>query len=180
MRPRHPRLPVMMFSTLTERGASVTLDALAAGASDYVAKPANVGSVQAAIASVRTELGPKHPRPGPAPRTPPHGHPGCPARRPDPRGPAPPAPVTRPATGAVPELLAIGASTGGPNALSTVLAGLPADLPVPVVVVQHMPPLFTRQLAERLDRMCAVHVAEGEHGAQLRPGHVWSRPADGT
>lgn len=170
-----PRLPVIMFSTLTERGAAITLDALAAGASDYVAKPANVGRVQEAIASVRDELTPR------IRALVPRGVVPAPARPPQPTRPAPVAPtpgptVRRPRSTRAAEVVAIGASTGGPNALTEVLGSLPADLPVPVVVVQHMPPVFTRQLAERLDRTCAVSVFEGEHGAPLRPGQVWIAP----
>jgi two-component system chemotaxis response regulator CheB len=76
------------------------------------------------------------------------------------------------------DLLAIGASTGGPDALSTVIGALPASLPVPVVVVQHMPPVFTRQFAERLDARCAVKVSEAVAGAPVLPGQVLVAPGD--
>jgi two-component system chemotaxis response regulator CheB len=75
-------------------------------------------------------------------------------------------------------LLAIGASTGGPNALAEVLRHLPANLPVPVVIAQHMPPVFTRMLAERLDGICKLAVREGSEGAELLPGTVWLAPGD--
>src|SRR5919199_3146492 len=143
----HSRVPIIMFSTLTERGATATLDALAAGANDYVTKPANVGSVAASMDSVREQLIPKikaltgravlplPPRPAP-------GAPATPVARPVPRtGPA-----------KTPAVLVIGSSTGGPEALATVVPALPASLPVPVLVVQHMPPVFTRQFAQRPDR----------------------------
>jgi two-component system chemotaxis response regulator CheB len=74
--------------------------------------------------------------------------------------------------------VAIGTSTGGPNALDEVFAGLPADLPVPVVVVQHMPPMFTRLLAERLSARHAIKVSEGRPDGVLRPGHAWLAPGD--
>jgi two-component system chemotaxis response regulator CheB len=162
----YPRLPVVMFSTLTERGAATTLDALELGADDYVAKPANVGSVTQSMDAIRSQLVPKIialcTRAGPV---------------------VPPAATPRPAPAArlVPprvDLLAIGASTGGPDALSTVIGALPASLPVPVVVVQHMPPVFTRQFAERLDARCAVKVSEAVAGAPVLPGQVLVAPGD--
>lgn len=171
LRKDYPKLPVIMFSTLTDRGASVTLDALERGANDYVAKPANVGSVTASMDAVRSQLVPKivalcsRLRPT-APALPPVARPVVGAR---------PSPVD---TGRKVELLAIGASTGGPDALSTVLSALPASLPVPVVVVQHMPPVFTRQFAARLDGRCLLTVREAEAGMALLPGHVLVAPGD--
>jgi two-component system chemotaxis response regulator CheB len=166
------RVPVIMFSTLTERGAVATLDALAAGASDYVPKPANVGSVGRAMEQVREALIPRIkslvPR-GPA-------LPGRPGRVP---APVPPAQLRRPAARPVGghRLLVIGSSTGGPEALSALFATLP-PLPVPVAVVQHMPPLFTRQFAARLDRQFGFEVVEAEHDQALRPGTVSIAPGD--
>jgi chemotaxis response regulator CheB len=76
------------------------------------------------------------------------------------------------------DLVAIGVSTGGPNALSQLIGALPADLPVPVVIVQHMPPLFTRLLAERLAESSPLPVAEAVPGAVLAPPQVWLAPGD--
>jgi two-component system chemotaxis response regulator CheB len=76
------------------------------------------------------------------------------------------------------DVLAVGCSTGGPEALTAVLRHLPADLPVPVVVVQHMPPVFTRLFAERLDRAGNLSVSEAVDGTTLRPGHVYIAPGD--
>jgi two-component system chemotaxis response regulator CheB len=168
-----PRLPVIMFSTLTARGAAATLDALALGATDYVTKPANVGSVAAAIERVRQELIPKIKlfcgRPMLAP-----GHAPTPA--------AVAAESTRPRSRRrVParvELVAIGTSTGGPNALAAILPELPADFPVPIVIVQHMPPFFTRSLAERLDARSAIAVSEAVEGEYLQPAHAYVAPGD--
>lgn len=166
------RIPVIMFSTLTERGAEATLDALAAGASDYVPKPANVGSVGRSMDQVRQALIPRIkslvPRPGSASAV---------------GGVLPPrpAPVTLRSPAARPHgghrLLVIGASTGGPEALSTLLAALPR-LPVPIAVVQHMPPLFTTQFAARLNRQLDVEVTEAAHGQVLRPGTVCIAPGE--
>jgi len=172
IRRTHPRLPVVMFSTLTERGATSTLDALSAGASDYVCKPANMGSVPQAMEAVRSQLIPRIKA-------------LCPGVL------APVRTALRPATPAVPgprsagrpdgspaALLAIGASTGGPDALTAVLSHLPADLPVPVVVTQHMPPVFTRLFAQRLDGKCRLRVREAEQGDRVVPGVVLIAPGD--
>jgi two-component system chemotaxis response regulator CheB len=165
------RIPIIMFSTLTERGATATLDALSAGANDYVTKPANVGSVSQSMESVRQQLIPKIKallgRPvqaGPA-----RAVAAAPALRPA-------APRTAPAKPAA--VLVIGSSTGGPEALARVLPALPASLPVPVLVVQHMPPVFTRQFAQRLDRLSALRVVEAVDGTPLRPGTVHLAPGD--
>ncbi len=164
IRKSHPRLPVIMFSTLTERGAIATLDALSLGASDYVTKPTMVADPARAITSIRQQLIPRIKS-------------FC--RRAD---IAPVRPTLRPGSrnnGGFPiELLAIGTSTGGPNALAEVLAALPADFPVPVVIVQHMPATFTRFLAERLARVCPLPVREAAAGAKLLPGEVWIAPGD--
>jgi two-component system chemotaxis response regulator CheB len=163
IRKTHPRLPVIMFSALTERGAAETLDALALGATDYFTKPTNVGGLDAALEVLRTELIPEIKalcaRPAAAPAGPPRSHaPWAPA------GPV--------------EVVAVAASTGGPNALAEVFAALPADFPVPVVVVQHMPPMFTRLLAERLTARSGLRVEEGRSGGVLAPGHAWVAPGD--
>ena len=172
LRKTYPRLPVIMFSTLTERGGAITLEALSLGASDYVAKPANVGRVGEGMARVRDDLIPKikalcgrasvlRSKPAAPPIS----------RLPIAR------PIVRTAPGRV-EILAIGTSTGGPNALADLLPGLPGDFPVPVVIVQHMPPVFTRLLADRLSAKTALEVAEGGAGEELRPGKIWIAPGN--
>jgi two-component system chemotaxis response regulator CheB len=188
IRKRNRTLPVIMFSTLTQRGAVTTLEALSAGASDYVTKPANVGSVMEGFSRLRLELIPKIKalcRRGPAaPAAPaPNGH-AFPAGVPRPPSPTPvarpasPVPSPAPATGpaAPPDALCIGSSTGGPNALVDVFNAFPAALDVPVLVVQHMPPLFTQMLAERLDRIGNLRFCEGAQDMPVRPGHVYIAP----
>ncbi|MBK7859254.1 MAG: chemotaxis-specific protein-glutamate methyltransferase CheB [Archangiaceae bacterium] len=161
-----PKLPVIMFSALTQRAASTTLDALARGASDYVTKPSGAGSREAAEEHIREQLIPKIKTLG-------RQRPTLLAARP----PAPPRP--RATTSAEPfELVAVGASTGGPNALSTVFGRLPHGLLVPFVLVQHMPPLFTRLLAERLSATGPVPVREAQHGELLVPGEMLIAPGD--
>lgn len=212
IRKREPRLPVIMFSSLTERGAIVTLEALALGASDYVTKPSNTGNMATALQRVRDELIPRiktfcrhlaapTPLPAPTERAPffkPFdflpGHRQEPVQRaPDPHlpghwqeraGSAPvPQPESRPGPFPVAprprqrvDIVAIGVSTGGPNALAALLPRLPATFPVPILIVQHMPPLFTRLLAERLAAQSTLAVAEGAAGEILRPGQVRLAP----
>ncbi len=158
IRRRNRTLPVVMFSTLTSRGATATIEALTLGASDYVQKP-STGSRDQSLAVLRTELLPRLHALVRRPRAVP------PAPRP--RGPV--------GTSRV-DVVVIGVSTGGPNALADVLPCLPADLPVPVLVVQHMPVTFTRMLAERLDRLCPLAVAEAQGGEVVLPGTVWLAP----
>ncbi len=177
LRKTHRRLPVIMFSTLTERAASATLDALARGASDYVTKPSNVGSVGLAQERIREELIPKIKAlcGVKAPAAPAKA--AAPAVKPA-ATPARPALFTRPALPTRVDILAIGVSTGGPNALAAVIPALPAEYPIPVVIVQHMPPVFTRFLAERLNASSPLTVKEGEEGAVVEPGTVWLAPGN--
>ncbi|AEE44848.1 protein-glutamate methylesterase/protein-glutamine glutaminase [Cellulomonas fimi] len=179
------RMPVVMFSTLTERGAIATLDALAAGATDYVTKPHGTGSVAEALARVARELVPKI-----IALVPRDAEPVAPTGRPLPRlaapraatgAPATAAPARRPLREPAPhpvQLVVVGSSTGGPEALSRLLRGFTTPPRVPVLVVQHMPPVFTRQLAARLDRLGPTTVVEAAHDEPLRPGHVYIAPGD--
>jgi two-component system chemotaxis response regulator CheB len=178
LRPLYPTLPVIMFSTLTERGGAATFDALAAGASDYVTKPANVGSVALAQQRIREELIPRikmlagRRDAWPAPRS-------TVVAPTTTVTPASPRPVVRAVLGDTrPAIIAIGVSTGGPNALAALIPALPADLRVPVVIVQHMPPMFTRLLAERLDVQSPLTVREAAAGMSVTPGTVTIAPGD--
>lgn len=165
-----PALPVIMFSTLTERGAAATLDALAAGASDYVTKPANVGSITAGLERVRADL---------APRIRSLAASASEARPSRPASTS--ALLSRPAVsrvGTAVEAVVIGTSTGGPNALAEVLPALSTPMGVPVFVVQHMPPLFTRLLADRLNQRSALTIQEAAQGTVARPDHVYVAPGD--
>lgn len=161
----HPRLPVIMFSTLTERGASATLAALSRGAADYVTKPTGSADVAASMARVREDLVPRIKALAGARRM---------AAAAAPRVRRPPAAARR----TPPEVLVIACSTGGPDALSQVLAALPASLPVPVLVAQHMPPVFTAQFADRLNRVSPLSVREAADGDRLVPGTVLVAPGD--
>lgn len=169
IRKLHADLPVIMFSTLTERGGVATLDALSAGASDYVTKPANVGKVTEARERVRQDLTTKIKA-------------LCGMSVPEPDDPAAAPPRrTRSAPKANNQsigILAIGVSTGGPNALAEIIPALPGDFPVPVVLVQHMPPLFTRLMAERLSAKSSLEVKEAEEGDLVERGRVLIAPGD--
>ncbi len=164
IRKEHPRLPVIMFSPSTVDGASVTLDALALGASDYVTKPANVHNVAEAIQFVREELIPKIKM-------------FCcktsaVSARMQAQLSARQSGRLRPPFQRM-EVLAIGVSTGGPNALGAILPLLPADFPVPILIVQHMPAIFTRLLAERLSSRAQIRIGEVSSGQVVQPGAAW-------
>jgi two-component system chemotaxis response regulator CheB len=172
VRALYPRLPVVMFSTLTEKGASATLEALERGASDYVSKPANMGSVVASMDAVRAELIPKIKSLASRGRRLSDSVAGStvPARTvagPPVGGPSP-----------LVEIVVIGVSTGGPDAVTTLISALPRDFPVPIVIVQHMPPLFTALFAKRLDGKSNLAVSEAQAGDRLEPGTVLIAPGD--
>ena len=160
------RVPIVMFSSLTERGAAITLDALALGATDYVTKPSNVDMV-GTLQAITRELIPK-------------------IRllcRVETNGARVASKVAM-KTAAAPALrfpvqvIAIGVSTGGPDALEHVLPRLPADLKVPVVIAQHMPPVFTSLLAARLSAKSILPVRECVSGEPLMPGCAVLAPGD--
>ena len=167
LRLTHPRLPVIMLSTTTQRGAAATLEALNRGASDWVGKPAG-DNLMASMRRIREELVPRV-RALAAPRQRPLS-PIALAQRSATISTAP-----TPWNGRV-DLVAIGASTGGPQALTTVLSSLPVDFPTPIVIVQHMPPVFTRLLAERLAVATRRSVVEGVAGLTIGPGQVVIAP----
>jgi two-component system chemotaxis response regulator CheB len=155
-----PRVPVIMFSSRTERAAQATVEALLRGATDYATKPTDGTGEQV----IRQELIPKVKA-------------SVAARR------AAPAPLLPPATTLerrprIPDVVAIGVSTGGPQALSRLFADLAKPLPVPMVLVQHMPATFTRILAERLTTHSVVPVHEARDGDRLVPGEAWLAPGD--
>lgn len=170
-------MPVVMVSSLTERGADVTLDALAIGAVDWLAKPKIdvaarlkdyaeelIAKIKAAAtATVRAY----DPRRAPVAR-------GRPAYSAD--------AVLPPPTGVRPfrtteRILAIGASTGGTEAIKAVLLGLPPDSPA-VLIAQHIPKAFSAAFARRLNDACALTVCEAQHGQQVLPGHAYVAPGD--
>jgi two-component system chemotaxis response regulator CheB len=169
MRARGYRMPVIMCSSLTQRGAQVTIEALACGAADYVAKPAGQASREAATRALAMDLIPRiralTSRPQPQPLVP------SAARSPL-ALPMPPAHKPQPVS-STPVVLAIGVSTGGPEALDLLLPALPANFPLPVLVVQHMPELFTKLFAQRLDGQCRLRAHEAAEGDSVRAGTIY-------
>ena len=174
LRRRRYMMPVIMCSSLTQRGARVTIEALACGASDYVAKPAGqsdretarrmlahdlIAKVRALTNCVQVEQWPEFL--------------GAPPLSPD----LPVAQALKPqAFSSPPSVIVIGVSTGGPAALESLLSALPGDLPSalpPVLIVQHMPEVFTGLLAERLNSRCRLSVREAAEGLPVQAGTIY-------
>ena len=179
LKARGHRMPVIMCSSLTQRGASVTIEALACGASDYVAKPSGQSGREAATEALAQDLIPKIQAltgqaqagiagSGLAPGL---GM-GAGAMRFPPALAGLPPLKSHPMTG-TPVVLVIGVSTGGPAALDVLLPALPGDFPLPVLIVQHMPEVFTGLFAERLNGRCRLRVREGAEGEAVRAGTIY-------
>jgi two-component system chemotaxis response regulator CheB len=172
-----PDVRVIMCSSLTERGGLVTLVALTLGADDYVTKASNQGSYEQSMERLRGELIPKIKQFFVLPA---NDHAGVSIGQIAPavaRGSAPS--IARPAPRNMrPHVVVIGVSTGGPTALGAILPQFPANFPLPVLVVQHMPPLFTRLLADRLNAACNLPVKEACEGELVRGGQILIAPGD--
>lgn len=170
--------PILMFSSLTYEGARVTLDSLEAGAVDYLPKNFEEISKNSAVLRQRlieriltvaqagggalTQSIAASPAPAPTPAKPKPEV--TPASKPEAK-PVAPSRGTKPF-----DVVMIGTSTGGPVALQTVLSQLPANYPLPIVLIQHMPATFTSAFAERLDSLCQLRVVEAKDGDTLKPG----------
>jgi len=166
-----PRVPVIMFSSLTQRGAAATLDALALGARDYITKPAT-SSPSESFELIRGQLVGKIR--------------ALTGRSSVPKSLDASSTVTKTASTFLSrisqnqriDIVAIGVSTGGPAALAVLMPEFPRDFPVPIVLVQHMPPMFTSMLAERLTNISQIKVSEGAPGMILEPGQAYIAPGD--
>jgi len=200
---RHIDIPVIILSSIARKGARITMEALSLGASDFITKPS--GSISEDIHLVEKQLvamlkayggryRKRHHRyTGTSIRMEEPGEPSRPSRMPErvkrENGPVPvlevpapiirevPSPVSRQEAGEI-QLLALGISTGGPNALRKVFALIDRSFPVPIVVVQHMPSGFTLEFARSLDRACPLEVKEASDGDLLKPGRILICPGD--
>lgn len=161
-------VPAVMLSAHTHEGARATMDALSAGAVDFVAKPSSSAELPAMVEELKAKL-------KVAARV---SMRRVFARR----APVPPqvkpttSPIRRQACGKI-DLIVIGCSTGGPAALQQIIPFLPADLPAGVVIVQHIPVGFSKSMAEHLDRKSKIKVSHAEEGDVIKPGHVLVAPA---
>src|SRR3984893_1715885 len=174
IRKRYPQLPVIMLSEPTDRGVAATLDALTLGAKDYVTKPDIAMNADDGLQILSDELAAKivlH-CPGAIHQSPP----------PKSRARIPPDGTSLGTTvnAAAPrvDVLAIAVSTGGPNALMDLIPRFPADFPVPILIVQHMPPIFTKLLAERLAAKCKIRVTEAGMHQTVLAGGAWIAPGN--
>lgn len=167
-------LPVIMFSSLTSRGAEASLDAIAAGATDFATKPTGSGHIQHALESLRRDLIPKLRQWTAGTRSGVTGSEGELTSAGDQRSGATPHEGSFPSVAAI----AIGVSTGGPQALSTLLAELPPQFPAPILIAQHMPPVFTGLLAQRLSAQTGHDIREARDGDSLTAGTILIAPGD--
>lgn len=165
IRKRHPRVAVVMFTSQSAGDARLTIKALRLGAFDFVAKPEG-GSIQGSLRAIESDLMAK--------LAVLYGSLRAEPTRPE----APPAAAApQPAASHRPRrLIAVGVSTGGPPALIRLLPGLDPHLPAAVLIVQHMPPVFTRSLAQQLNEVCPLEVREAAAGDVVRPGLVLIAP----
>lgn len=178
----YPRTRVIMASSLTQCGAEVTLQALSLGAADYITKPAarsGSGTLatmqQEIVAKVRAIGRATGGRAGASSRTPSSVH-GLVAPARSTAGAPPTALLACRSATAVPRIVAIASSTGGPNALAEVLGALPRDFPLPILITQHMPAVFTGLLAQRLERDTGRPCVEARDGEPILPNHTYVAP----
>jgi two-component system chemotaxis response regulator CheB len=198
VRPKHPRLPIIVFSHLTRRYAATTIDAMFLGVTDYVGKPSKTGSAEAARLYLKKELVPKilafgnHGKGG---ATSGKCHGAIPARATSPESERrvatdlgraslddqrtpPESRAARMLRAPVLDIVVVGSSTGGPAAIDAICRALPRSFALPVVIVQHMPPAFVPDLAERIHARSNLAVAVAQHGDLIGPGRILLAPGD--
>jgi two-component system, chemotaxis family, protein-glutamate methylesterase/glutaminase len=175
LRQVHSHLPVIMLSRFTERGASATSKALALGANDFVTLPNGVGNLIEAMQRIQEQLIPKIKRLTQQ-QTETSGATACAIGKAEPNERPRERRVKHACSSSQIEIVAIGVSAGGPEALATVIPALARDFPVPIVIVQHMPPEFTSRLAAQLQAKSAIEVSEGAANDSIFPGHAWIAP----
>lgn len=168
---------ILVFSSLSERGAKITIDALLAGANDFL--PKSFGKTEKAqdpVAALRENLLPKvlqFRNIVPSAKAQPEAKVVAPINK-------KPGAVFEKNAGFVvrPDVVCIGSSTGGPDALKALLTDIAPGFPVPILIAQHMPAMFTKELAKLLDRTCPLTVKEAEEGEEVKPGFVYIAPGD--
>ena len=160
---KHP-LPVVMLSALAQKGAAATLKALELGAVDFITKPSHYPS---AVKEVREEVVLKI-KTASQVRTP--------VLKAQKRSTTRQSPVASRSVKAGEKLVVIGASAGGPKALAEIMPRFPEDIPASIIIVQHMPGVFTRSFAGRLNSICPLHVKEADENEELKPGKVLLAP----
>jgi len=176
-------VPVVILSSHAQKGARITMEALSLGASDFILKPSepggqDLGELGKTLVQTVRAYGLQYKR-GRMPGAPPvEQRPAGEERKPAPVRPEPAVTQKKALPAGKVEIVAIGISTGGPNALRSVFPHLGADFPVPVVVVQHMPAGFTKEFARSLDRSCALEVKEAEDGDVLKAGRILIAPGN--
>jgi two-component system, chemotaxis family, protein-glutamate methylesterase/glutaminase len=169
IRKKYPVLPVIMCSSLTKQGAETTIDALFRGANDYVAKPSQGGLRDEIFQEMSQELISKI-------KTLAKSNVALTLSK---SPPVVPKPYIKPfSLMERVDILVIGVSTGGPNALVSLLPKIASDFPVPILIVQHMPPIFTNLLAESLSAKCKIKIKEAEDGDFLLPGQALIAPGN--
>ncbi len=167
VRKQNPHIPIIMFSSLTEIGSTATLEALTAGASDYVTKPTGTANVMESKERIKKDLITKIKALCSKPNA---------LKKPTIK-PVRLAKFTKPKATEF-SIVAIGCSTGGPTALAEIIPHIPANFSLPVVITQHMPPVFTKSLATRLSQLSKIKVVEAEEGMPLEAGKVYIAPGD--
>ncbi len=165
LRQMRPEARIILCSSLSRRGADITLEALRLGVDDYITKPASGVSAEQNVQLLRSDLIPRILQFFPSE-----------SRRQTKAAPQAPAEKPKWPGLQTAAILAIGVSTGGPTALAELMPQFPSQFPLPVVIVQHMPPSFTASLAERLNKICAIGVSEAKDGERITPGHALIAP----
>lgn len=176
-------IPVIILSSIARRGAEITMEALSLGASDFIMKPSDtqhedIQGVKEHLTNLLLVYGKQY-RQSKGYKEPAISTIGLEKiqKNIEPPLPKPLRPESAPKAGPI-EIIAIGISTGGPNALREVFSKLDKDLPAPIVVVQHMPPGFTEEFAKSLDKLCPLEVKEAAEGDLIKPGRILIAPGD--
>ncbi len=167
----HPSIKAIVFSHHTERGAELTLKALSSGAVDFVTKPSSGGSLENSLKQIREKLLPTVVELA-------NAHSGSDSYLKTPGTRSIQAIAKSIASVAPRDVIAIGISTGGPISLSQLFAQIPKGLKQSILIVQHMPPIFTKKLAEQLTRAGSIPVKEAIHGDPVEPGHAYVAPGN--